>query len=170
MSSRDQVVPCSRFRFERRSASCRLRRRFFGFTLLELLLVMVLMVMITSVVVPQFSKSMTSFQLRDSTRQTVAILNRTRNVAISESREATFTIDKDARVSRSTATTRAQPWPDQVDIEIDNYPVPESRETMRNIVFYPDGTSTGGHIVVSSSKNSYVIIVDWLTGHVNVRN
>lgn len=160
----------TRFKFHRLSASCRSRRRFFGFTLLELMVVMVLMVMITSVVVPQFSKSMTSFQLRESTRETIAVLNRTRNVAISEAREATFTIDKDARVSRSTATTRAQPWPDQVEIEIDNYPGPDANETIRNIVFYPDDTSTGGHIVVSSSKRSYVIIVDWLTGHVNVRN
>ena len=37
-----------------------------------------------------------------------------------------------------------------------------------NIRFFPDGSSTGGHITVSGPKLAYRINVDWLTGAIAI--
>lgn len=138
-----------------------------GFTLLELLVVMVLMIAIAGLVVPQFSKSVSRFQLQKSTRQTAAVLNETRNKAISEARETIFLLDAEKRIYTSTASDRPYAWPDGIEIGIESANAVASN-SIDEIVFYPDGSTTGGRLTVSTAEHSYQIVVDWLTGHVNV--
>jgi general secretion pathway protein H len=37
-----------------------------------------------------------------------------------------------------------------------------------SIRFFPDGSSTGGRISLSSGKSIHTVVVDWLTGHVRI--
>jgi general secretion pathway protein H len=39
-----------------------------------------------------------------------------------------------------------------------------------SIRFYPDGSSTGGRITVSSGERQYLVDVDWLTGRVAIND
>ncbi len=36
------------------------------------------------------------------------------------------------------------------------------------IRFFPDGTSTGGRVSLAEGERSYHVVVDWLTGRVDV--
>ena len=38
------------------------------------------------------------------------------------------------------------------------------------IRFYPDGSSTGGRITVSSGERKFLVDVDWLTGRVSIED
>ena len=38
------------------------------------------------------------------------------------------------------------------------------------IRFFPDGTSTGGGIIFVSGSRKYHVLVDWLTGQVEVKS
>ena len=139
-----------------------------GFTLLELLVVLVLMLVIAGVVMPQFSKSLSIFQLQKSTRQAAAVLNEARNKAITEAREVTFELDSEKRTYTTTAARRPYDWPEGTEIGLESTDANLSTDSISEIVFHPDGSATGARLAVATPENSYFIVVDWITGQVNV--
>ena len=139
-----------------------------GFTLLELLVVLVLMLVIAGVVMPQFSRSLSIFQLQKSTRQTAAVLNEARNKAITEAREVIFELDSEKRTYTWTAAKRPYVWPEGIEIGFESMDGYLSIDSISEIVFHPDGSASGARLAVSTAENSYFIVVDWITGQVNV--
>jgi type II secretion system protein H len=138
-----------------------------GFTLFELLISMVIMAAIASVVVPQFSRSMTYVQLRKSTQELSAILREARNTAISESRTVALTVEADDQSLQIEGAEFFYQWPDDINVELTSDET-SFQKTVSSISFYPDGTSTNSTLTVSAGERSHTIAVDWLTGRVRV--
>jgi general secretion pathway protein H len=139
-----------------------------GFTLLELLIVLAIMVAIVGIAVPQFSRSMTSVHLRKSTQEISAILREARNSAISESRTVVLILDADKQLLQIQGSEFEYQWSDDVHVELAGTASSLFQEAIVLVRFYPDGTATNSALTISARERSHTIAVDWLTGRVSV--
>jgi len=138
-----------------------------GFTLVELLVTMVIMVAVFSVAIPQYAQSMSSLQLRKSTQEIAAYLRHARNQSITESRTVNLVVDADERAIRQGDTDTAYRWPADIEVTLAERQFALADED-NAIQFRPDGTATNRMLHVSTERRQYTIAIDWLTGNVKV--
>jgi general secretion pathway protein H len=139
-----------------------------GYTLLELLVVLVIAVALLAIVPPMLSGSLATVQLRSAARELAAGLGQTRSLAITADRETTFQVDVDAHSYRIPGEGREGHLPAKLGIKL--YTAQSELVTASSgaIRFFPDGSSTGGRITVSYGKHAFGVDVDWLTGRVQI--
>jgi len=152
-----------------------------GFTLLELMVVLVIALMALAVVLPRFSALLPGVELKGSSQQVAALLRQIRSQAIAESREITLrVVSSEANEGEATAPSdgpghlvlndgeRDYPLPDSLVMTY----VPEhsamSAGNENFIRFYPDGSSNGGTLSLSDGQRQYRIEINWLTGKVSI--
>jgi general secretion pathway protein H len=138
-----------------------------GFTLIELLVTLMIMVLILGVAVPQFSRGMTSVQLRQSTQEIAALLRQARSIAVTQSQVAELKLNAEKHTLNSAQGGQAYQWPADIDIEALSSATPLYAEDT-TIHFYPDGTASATLLTISANERSYTIEVDWLTARVRV--
>jgi len=153
-----------------------------GFTLLELLVVLVIALMALGVVLPRFSALLPGVELKGASQQMAALLRQFRSQAIAESREITLQLvspqptteeeglspgDQPERLLLSDGK-REYGVPDSVVMTY----IPAQSDIYSNdtdvIRFYPDGSSTGGTLTLSDGHRQYRIEISWLTGKVSI--
>lgn len=135
-----------------------------GFTLLEILVVLVIGVLLVALVPPLLSGMSNTTELRGAARQLAAGLRSARNEAITRQREAILTLDLAQHRFGVSGDPRGIKFPDGVAIKLYTAQSELIDGATGNIRFFPDGSSTGGAITVSGSKQAYRVKVDWLTG------
>ena len=157
-----------------------------GFTLLELLVVIVLLILAISVTSVSIVSGQDGAHMRTSARQIMSVLRSARTQAITEGVEAGLRLgfqDQGIQVN--------PPENPGVDYQSNHRGytiIPEDMEivlpgalslhlTLANqpglispgsILFYPDGSSSGGSLALSSPSAEMTIAVDWLTGEVTL--
>ena len=138
-----------------------------GFTLLELLAVLLIMALVTAVVVPSLGDG-TGVEIRSAARNLAAGLRQTRNHALNDNRSATLALDVDKREFHLPGERRVRKLPKRVDIVLFAARSEQLSAQRGAIRFFPDGSSTGGRITLSTDTLRYLVNVDWLTGRVKV--
>lgn len=138
-------------------------RRNRGFTLVELMVVMVIVALVMGLVATSMSRSISGAEARASTRKLVASLRYTRARAIIEKREQVLLVDIDNRSYRAPGRKQVN-LPEGVDVTITTARSELTAESVGGIRFFPDGGSTGGHIELTVNDREYRINVAWLTG------
>ena len=141
-----------------------------GFTLLELLVVLMLMVMVYALAVPMISAGMPGTELKGAARQLAAGLRQARSLAVTRKEESTLMLDVEQRNFKVSGDQRRYALPAKVDISLFTAQSELLPDKIGAIRFYPDGSSTGGRITVKSGVRKYDINVDWLTGQVTILN
>lgn len=141
-----------------------------GFTLLELLVVLMLMVMVYALAVPMISAGMPGTELKGAARQLAAGLRQARSLAVTRKEESTLILDVEQRNFKVSGDQRRYALPAKVDISLFTAQSELLPDKIGAIRFYPDGSSTGGRITVKSGVRKYEINVDWLTGQVTILN
>ncbi|MGH8469470.1 MAG: GspH/FimT family protein [Gammaproteobacteria bacterium] len=139
-----------------------------GFTLVELLVVLVIGGLVLSLVPPLFSQGATSVELRSAARELAAALRYARSRAINRHVESTVTVnvaDKRYAISGRKGT---RTLPQEADIKLDTARSQTRSVTTGAFRFYPDGSSTGGQITLASGPLRYVVDISWLTGRVAI--
>ena len=139
-----------------------------GFTLLEILVVLVIGVLLVALVPPLLSGMSGATELRGAARQLAAGLRNARNEAITRQREAVLTLDLAQHRFGVTGDLRAIKLPDSVALKLYTAQSELIDGATGNIRFFPDGSSTGGHLIVSGPKVAYRVNVDWLTGAIAI--
>ncbi len=139
-----------------------------GFTLLELLVVLVIGVLLVSLAPPLLSGLSGASELRGAARQLAAGLRSARNEAVSRQREATLTLDLDRRRFGVTGDPREITLPEGLALRLHTAQAEVVDAATGGIRFFPDGSSTGGSITVSGAKRAYRVNVDWLTGAITI--
>jgi general secretion pathway protein H len=139
-----------------------------GFTLLELLVVLVLAVVLVTLVPPLLSGMSGATELRAAARQLAAGLRLARNEAVTGQREAVLTLDLAQHRFAVTGDPREIALPDSVALHLYTAQSELLDQTTGNVRFFPDGSSTGGAITVSGPKLAYRVNVDWLTGGIAI--
>lgn len=139
-----------------------------GFTMLEMILVLVLGAGILAMVIGFAPKGASSADLKASARALASALRQAQSTAMATRRDTTLTVDMEAREFNFTGGNRAHVLPTGIDLKLLTAQTEVESERKGAIRFYPDGSSTGGRITVAAGERHYFVDVDWLTGRVAI--
>ena len=140
-----------------------------GFTLLELLLVMLLLGLLYGLAAPMLGAGSTGLDMKAASRQLAAGLRKARGVAVAERREAVLTLDVEGRTFSLTGDPKIYSLPKQLELALFTAQSELVREKTGGIRFFPDGTSTGGRVTISAGESKQWVDVDWVTGRVSIQ-
>lgn len=142
-------------------------RRQAGFTLVEVIAILVIAAIAASALSFIVRPRSGNAQLKALAGTVAAGLRHTRGRAIKRGRELVAHIDVGGR-RINWGTTRA-PLTLQRGISIKATTAKsEMSSSVAGIRFFPNGSSTGGRLRVSSDGKHYEIVVNWLTGRVSI--
>lgn len=138
-----------------------------GFTLLELLVVLVILGLTVTLAVPMFTHAMPGVEARAAARDVAAMLRAAHSLAIAGNREVTVAVDLDRRTVE-LAGARSRTIAKGIGIGLYTAAEELIDRGAGRIRFYPDGTSTGGRVRLSAGERKYDVVVDWISGSVKV--
>ena len=138
-----------------------------GFTLLELLIVLTLIGLLLLVVPPAVTSG-GGIGLKAAARDVAAGLRRAQSRAIAANQEVAFVLDVNAHRYSVGLDGEFAPLPDDLTLNLYTARSELLDAAVATIRFYPDGSSTGGEITLSSGTRAYHVAVDWLTGRVSI--
>ena len=145
-----------------RAPACRRAR---GFSLIELVAVMVLIALVFAMVSLSFSRSLAGAKVQAASRDLVAALRYTRGQAIVHGKPASLELDVENN-RYMVPPTRVVNLPKNMRMSLLTADSEQTGRSSGRIRFFPDGASTGGHITVFMGNEEWRINVDWLTGAV----
>ena len=141
-----------------------------GFTLVELLIVLVISVSLIGISSAAYSKLSTGSYLKGVTRHVAATLRYARNYAITQGVEADVKIDVQNRAYSYPGANEPIYFKKSIHVEALSSGFLTQSKDVAIIRFSPDGSSTGGVVALSSRNKTYQIQVDWLTGQVHIND
>lgn len=137
-----------------------------GYTLLELLVVLVIATLLLGLVVPRFFAALPGVELKTSVQQIAALLRQARSQAIAENREVIVVYDPEQRGIRLQDSSRLLRWSESVQMNWQPGGRMLFEEQEKGISFFPDGSSSGGVAGLKTKSQQYQITIQWLTGRV----
>ena len=141
-----------------------------GFTLVEVVLVLVIAVAAYALVISTTYRGATTADLKAAARTLASGLRQAQSLAMTSRRDMALTIDLESREFTVTGDTSVHQLPRELDLKLYTAQTEVTSERRGAIRFYPDGSSTGGRITVSIAERKYLVDVDWLTGRVSIND
>ena len=135
-----------------------------GFTLMEMLVVLVLMSIAVGLVGFALQQGLSSASERRAVGDMVEALRATRVKAIVTGQPARTEFDL-RRLTVKAPGKRVQHLPEHLQINLQT-----ASDLGESVEFYPDGGSSGGNLLVVGGDKRWRINIGWLTGNVQVRN
>lgn len=145
----------------------RMGQRAVGFTLVELLVVMVIAALVLGLVATSISRNISGAEMRSAARKMTASIRYTRTQAILDKQEQVFLIDTENR-SYLAPKREAVVLPEGMNVAVTTARSELTDEQVGGIRFYPDGGSTGGFIELEANGRIYRIDIAWLTGEASI--
>ena len=137
-------------------------RRSRGFTLFELLVVIVLIAVAAGIVGVAVTRGMQANAERQALSHIVGALRAARVEAIVSGQPARTLFDLKQRVVRAPGKKPFH-WPASLDIELHT-----AEQLGAAFEFYPDGGASGGHLLIGRAQSRWRVDVAWLTGVVQL--
>ncbi len=149
-----------------------------GFTMVELVVVLVLFGVMLSLTIPAFSKSVRGLKVKTAVRKVVSILRYARSESVFKQTPLLVNFDLDNnffwiegepvedREEEPSATTVKIKLPSEVYIKYFEWADDKVDSGINTIWFYPDGSSSGAIVEIADKARdeSYKIEVDLFTG------
>jgi general secretion pathway protein H len=107
-------------------------------------------------------------RVKTAAHQLVAALREARSEAILRNTETTLPLDVERRAFRTGPRSQLKALPSDIELALTIADTERVDAGAANIRFFPDGSSTGGRIVLSKGASSYEVTVPWLTGRARV--
>ncbi len=139
-----------------------------GFTLVELLVVLLILSVLLVAAPIAFDRVLPSLQVRSDAREVASMLREARGQAIRDNREATVTIDVEERTYRLGDDGELRRFSEGVAVTLKTATSELIEPNIGRIRFFPDGSSTGGLVSLDRRGRTYAILVDWLYGRVQI--
>jgi general secretion pathway protein H len=139
-----------------------------GFTLVELIVVLVIAGLALALVGTSISRNISGAEMRTAARKVAAGLRYTRTRAIISKSEKVFLLDTE-ELTYKAAERESVELPEGLNIELNTARSELTSETAGGIRFYPDGGSTGGNVRLEANGRVYQVNVAWLTGEASVQ-
>jgi general secretion pathway protein H len=134
-----------------------------GFTLVELMVVLVIISLVMGLVATSMSRNISGAEARAASRNLLASLRYTRARAIIDKEEKVFEVNTENRSYQAPGRKLIE-LPEGVDVTITTARSEFTSESVSGIRFFPDGGSTGGHIELMVNDREYRVNIAWLTG------
>lgn len=138
-----------------------------GFTLLEMLVVILLIGIAAAAVSVSVSQGLTSARVNAASGEMAAALRATRAQAIVQGKEQTFAVDTRDN-TYTPAGGKEVRLPQGMTLGITSAAEDQVGSHTGRIRFFPDGSSTGGHVTLKLQQRQWLVNVSWLTGAVSV--
>jgi general secretion pathway protein H len=139
-----------------------------GFTLLELIVVLVIGGLIIAVVPPFISRALPGVEMKATAQNIAAALRYTRNRAVYQRQEKSLVIDSENKKYHVDGDMKDRKIPEAIELSLLSAETGEFGDNQSVYTFFPSGGSTGGRITLSRDDREYKIDVDWLTGRVRI--
>ena len=136
-----------------------------GFTLIEMLIVLAILALTATFAVPLLSAPSGRVRIELASSELASALRLTRSAAIANNRELTLTIDVDRRRFASPVVPERSFAPD-IEAKLAFAAGTGRAASEGGFRFFPDGSSSGGDVMLSSQGTQVKLCVDWLTGAV----
>jgi general secretion pathway protein H len=141
-----------------------------GFTLMEMLLVLVISAMMLTLAPAMIQKAFPTLKLKAAARDMVQEIRYIQNAAIINGEKAEIQFDVEEGRYRSDLVNNGEirSLPEGIDFSIDDRQRLPLDKGLAAFTFYPDGSSSGGEILLGIETRRLKISVDWLTSKVQV--
>jgi general secretion pathway protein H len=134
-----------------------------GFTLIEMLVVLGIIALVMTTAMPLLSSGSDTLRLETASSEIAAALRATRAAAIVQNTVMTLKLDVDRRTFGSAVVPRRSFAPN-IDAKLTYAAATRSAASEGGFRFFPDGSSTGGDLVLALDGKQIRLCVDWLTG------
>ena len=141
-----------------------------GYTLLEMLIVLAIFSLVIGFAVPSLRSSSATMEVKQAEAVLVSAFREARAQAVSTNHRAAVTLDLAAKsLSFDTASPGDVEYLGEgLQIEMTTARALSAGESEAAILFFPDGTSSGGRVTLQSGGAVSTIEVDWMTGQTRV--
>lgn len=141
-----------------------------GFTLLELIVVLFVVVLGFAAIGLNLSPGREAAELKAAARDLVSALNYTRGQAIVMHRDEAVTLNLGDNSYAVSSRNKLYRIPAAIALTVVTAQTEAVGKGLANIRFFADGSSTGGRITLQRGNAVWKIDVNWLTGQVELRN
>jgi len=144
------------------------RMRSSGFSLLELMLVVLLIALMFTMVPRMMGTGVSGAELKSSVRALNSAMKLARDAAINTRREAYVTINVETREFTTTFESRTHKLNEQLTLRLFTSQADQLDQATASFRFYPDGSSNGGRVTIAANEREFAIDIDWLTGRSSI--
>ncbi len=144
------------------------RARHRGFTLIEVIAVLMLIALVLTVASVSVTRGLASARVRAAAGDLIAALRYTRGQAIVTRKEQALELDVEKRAYLAPKKQETV-LPGKMEMRLLTAQSEQTGSTTGRIRFYPDGSSTGGRVRLISGDHVWDVEVAWLTGEVQLR-
>jgi general secretion pathway protein H len=145
-------------------------RRDAGFTILEVMVVLVIAAMAYVLILGVPMRGTSVYDLKSAARTLASALRQAQTTAMATRRDTLLTLDLESKEFVVPGVAEMRKLPQAIDFKLYTAQSEVTSEKRGSIRFYPDGSSTGGRITVSSGERKFLVDVDWLTGRVSIED
>lgn len=138
-----------------------------GFTLVEMIVVIVLIGIVASVVTFSFARSLAGARIQAAGNDLVAGLRYTRGQAIVKGEQKVLMLDLEKNTWQAPGKD-VKELPKGMILRLTTARQELTSDKAGGIRFFPDGASTGGNIAIVLGEREWKINVGWLTGEVTL--
>lgn len=138
-----------------------------GFTLLELMIVLGIMVLGLGAVAVNMSAGNDSMMLKTATRDLASGLRFVRSQAMISHSQAALDFNLGENSYFLSGQNKIYNLPEDIDVTISTAKE-DLHDGTAQLRFFPDGSSIGGRITLEKNKLTQEININWLTGHVTI--
>jgi len=135
-----------------------------GFTLIEIIVVVLLISLIAGMSVMSFSKALPSQKLEATAREMIAGFRQARSTAVTAGRWQVLFINIEGRSFGIEGSGQTRTIPDSVSVKVIDAINGEITQGGYRFVFSPVGVAEGGTVVLSSGKKSLTLDIDPVVG------
>jgi general secretion pathway protein H len=135
--------------------------------LVELLVVLAIIGLLVTAMPTVIATVAPSMRLKASARSLADALRAIRGTAILEGRETSLTLNLATGQYQTIAESGTRGLPPGVALSFEGPRTEVDGETA-TMRFYPDGSSTGGRVVLSMGHNQHSVVAHWLSGRISV--
>ena len=137
-----------------------------GFTLIEMLTVLTIIALALTVSLPYARRSSQAQNLPGIAHKIAAVLRLAHSKAIAAGQPVDVTFDRELRRFFTPDLQKPVQVPAEVSLKFltAKQQITQSEAFVR---FFPDGTSTGGHVKLKNGTQNAAISINWLTGGIS---
>ncbi len=138
-----------------------------GFTLLEMIVVMLIIAMMASLLGTSVVGRMDSVKVATAARDLTAALRYTRSQAVLHRQEQYLELNLETK-SYVAAGQKSVQLPESMELKLLTAQSEVSSDKVGRIRFFADGGSTGGRVTLISGGREWKVKVSWLTGEITM--